>query len=117
MDNSKCAERKKLLYGIIYKSGVVYVADLPDDPCKRCGWFFLSSDWIYRLLGTDDPFQRACAFHDDLYDKELRGDITRKEADDLFLEAMKAILREGRGNKWIAYTYYGVARSVGWLYW
>lgn len=111
------ARRAALRY--IWKQKTVELDDLPEDGCKRCGWFLLSTDWIYRLAGKEEPFYKACALHDDLYTPELRPpDMTRKEADDLFLEAMKTIIREeGKGSLWMAYTYYGIARSLGGLFW
>lgn len=100
-------------------NGKVELDDLPEDPCYRCGWFLLSTDWMYGLFGKKDPFYKACALHDDLYTPELRPEgLTRKQADQLFLSAMRTIIKEEhKGNICQAYVYYGIARSLGWLYW
>ena len=112
-------DKKKEQLITIYEKGYVSPEDLPNDPCIRCGWYILSTDWIYKAFtGKPDPFTPACELHDNLYDEDLRPyGMTRKEADKLFLSAMLTIVKEGKGNKWVAYTYYGIVRSLGALYW
>lgn len=92
-------------------------SDLPDDPCERCGYFFLNTDWIFRLWGKEDPMRPACALHDSLYDNSLNGGIPRKTADKVFYEAMLAIVREGKATKFQARLYYRIVRLTGWLVW
>lgn len=114
---SKRTIRKQHLKDL-YFIGRVFPEDLPEDPCIRCGWFFLSTDWVYKLAGREDPFTPACELHDNFYDVDLRpSGMTRKEADYLFLSAMLTIVEQGKGSKWVAYTYYGLARSLGYFYW
>lgn len=69
------------------------VKELPDDPVERCGYFWLSTDKLFGLFGKKDPFLPACSLHDSLYDELLRGDITRKEADKIFYDAMKTLVK------------------------
>lgn len=108
----------RLLYRHIVVSGrEMTIKDLPNDPCVRCGYFFLNTDWIFRLFGKTDPMKPACSLHDSLYDRELNGGISRKDADTIFLEAMKAIVRSGKGSYTQAYVYYYISRGLGWAVW
>lgn len=94
--------------------GSVYINDLPDDPCARCGYFFLNTDYFFP---GGDPMTPACVLHDSLYDRELNGGISRKTADRIFLKAM---LNIANGNKLLtaqAYTYYGIVRLFGGFVW
>lgn len=108
---------RELFFVVFVHGKELTVDDLPDDPCIRCGYLFLNTDWIFRLFGKTDPMKPACSLHDSLYDRELNGDLSRKEADLLFLEAMKALVRDGKGSYTQAYLYYYIARSTGWAVW
>lgn len=81
--------------------------DLPNDPVDRCGYFCFST-------GPNDPFIKCCVMHDKLY---VGKPCTRKEADQAFYECCLQIAGEDRGLKIRAKIYYGIVRSVGWLFW
>lgn len=82
--------------------------DLPDDPVKRCGYFFLST-------GPNDVFIPCCSKHDDDYgDKQGK---TRLEVDRQFYTCM---LDTAGDNRWLrlkAGMYYRIVRSIGWMFW
>lgn len=108
---------RMLFVDVLVDGQEMTIEDLPEDPCIRCGYFFLNTDWIFRFFGKEDLMKPACSLHDSLYDRELNGDLSRKEADLLFLEAMKAIVRDGRGTYTQAYVYYYISRGLGWAVW
>ena len=69
-------------------------------------------------------FSKPSPLHDYLY--QLKGyrlpdstwvDVTRKEADDVFLEAMLVAWRKHRSGKAIAWMEYIGVRAFGWLAW
>lgn len=69
-----------------------------------------------------DPFTAACAWHDNQYVffKLHGGEKLRSSIDAEFLRKM-LILNESRGRGLLgsiqAYTYYGLARVIGWIPW
>jgi len=96
--------------------------EIPDDPCHRCGYYFLSSDWVFALFGSVDPMTPACKLHDELYEYGPSLGLTQLEADNLFYEAMTAIANQYKWMKRaVLYaqrnTYYGIVRATGWAYW
>jgi hypothetical protein len=112
----KVIDLRPNLQGFVTKSAVIKV--FPDDPCRRCGYMWLSTDWVFGLFGKKDPMREACRLHDDLF-ADPAG-LTRKEVDDMFYRAMTVLIKE-KGDKWYLYiqrdVYYGIVRSVGWLWW
>jgi hypothetical protein len=107
---------------IIHAFGKVEPDDLPDDPCYRCGYFALSSDWIFALFNSKDPMTPACKLHDQLYEIGPGIGMTRKQADDHFYDAMTIIVEKYSGwKRRLLYvqrnTYYGIVRATGGLYW
>ena len=60
-------------------------------------------------------YSKASVLHDWIY--QNHGNYTRKQADDIFLEAMLVSWKDRKFVKFIAYMeYYGV-RLLGWLAW
>jgi hypothetical protein len=83
--------------------------DLPNDETDRCGYFFLST-------GQNDPMIPCCKKHDDMYEDKSHGH-TQKEVDQLFFACM--MHRAGK-SFWLrqrARLYYGIVRSLGWMFW
>ena len=75
--------------------------------------------FIFWLLPWWAKFNKNSPLHDYFYRvKQIMGKpITRKEADDIWLEAMFVDFRNHRSGKVVAYMeYYGV-RVFGWLAW
>ena len=64
-------------------------------------------------------FNKSSPIHDYLYRiKQVMGKpITRKEADDIWLEAMFVDFRNHRSGKLIAYLEYYPVRAFAWLAW
>lgn len=104
------------LRGLVHKKFKIKI--LPEDKIERCGYMWLSSDWLFGMFGKRDPMKEACVLHDKLFDKP--DGLTRKEVDEIFYNAMTALIKE-RGGKWWMYVqrdvYYGIVRSLGWLAW
>lgn len=102
--------------------------------------------WMRKLINPNGPHRPAAALHDELYN--LRGvtdgrTFSRKECDDLYLEAMlverqnyiKALPKVAQNymrdsnvidqewkerrltKKWMAYVLYAGVRLFGWRYW
>ena len=69
-------------------------------------FLFFLPDWA--------TYSKAPVLHDWLY---LRKVTTRKEADDLFLEAMLVDWRHHKSRHIIAYIEYYAVRLFGWLMW
>jgi len=55
-------------------------------------------------------FPKSCADHDAAYSAKAEG---RKVIDKRFLDNM---LKEDNNKKALAYTYYGLVRAFGWIY-
>lgn len=91
---------------------------VPEDNVRRCGYFWLATDWIFRLFRSKDPYERACALHDELFE-DSQG-LTRKQVDRAFYDAMQAIWERHDKPKlmWLQMQiYYGIVRSLGGLFW
>ena len=73
--------------------------------------FFFLPDWA--------TYSKAPVLHDALYhSKKLMGKaITRKKADDIFLEAMKVDWRQHKSRYLVAYLEFLAVRIFGWLAW
>ena len=84
-----------------------FVTDFASIP--RFFWFL--PDW-----GT---YNKAPVIHDVLYSSKKIMDkpITRKQADDIFLEAMLIDFRNHKQGKLVAYLEYLAVRIFGWLAW
>ena len=100
--------------------GGVTEEDLPDDPCARCGYLFLNTDWIFGLFGKTDPMTPACKLHDELYAIGPEIGMSRLEADNHFRDAMVLLTNKeiGRKREFMqkqTKVYYGIVRSTGWL--
>lgn len=85
---------------------------LPEDPSCKCGIAYI---WA---LPESHPFALygACRWHDERY---VLKDISRAEADLGFLTRCMDVAREQDSTKLKveAYFYYGICRSLGWLWW
>lgn len=117
IDHGKSLSRKDIRRRHIQRlieQDEVYLEDLPDDPIARCGYFFLNTDYFFP---DGDPMTPACVLHDSLYDHDLNGGISRKQADRIFLKAMLVIAGDSRALKLQAYTYYRIVRLTGWIVW
>lgn len=70
------------------------------------------------LLGRSEKFFSACIGHDSEFVFNDTGEQTktRKQVDDEFLARMLEVSEEG-WDYVVAYFYYGLARSVGWIWW
>lgn len=83
------------------------------------------TDWasipkfIFWLLPWWAKFQKGAVLHDWLYKvKYIMGKpITRKQADDVFLEAMLIDFRNHKSGKVVAFTEHLAVRLFGWLSW
>ena len=72
---------------------------------------------FYKLSVTD-----AANVHDFLYSEYCPKSVTRKDADDMFLELMMKELKKHSKisqmlNKPLIYSYYYAVRSFGWKFW
>lgn len=66
--------------------------------------------WIIPPTGTKrNPVGKSAVCHDFCYDKTCPYDFTRKEADDIFLEAMTAV----KVSRFIRYIFYYSVRWFG----
>lgn len=87
---------------------------LPEDESERCGYGIFS-------LAKGHPFEPACKKHDRYFDDKENKIPTpgRRAADEELLKDMLSIAKI-RGSfilKIEAYVMYGIARSVGRLFW
>ncbi len=84
-----------------------FITDFASVP--RMFWFL--PDWA--------TYSKAPVLHDWLYhQKKIMGKpIIRKEADDIFLEAMHTDWRTHKSRRWVAYLEYIAVRLFGWLAW
>lgn len=85
---------------------------MPSDNKSGCG-----ISWLW--FDSYDDYRGACLAHDHAFDMHEGGApvATRKEVDNMFLQIM---LHEAKGSvkkKLKAYTYYGIVRLVGGLFW
>jgi len=73
--------------------------------------FFFLPDWA--------TYSKAPVLHDWLFrSKQITGKpITRKRADDIFLEAMLVDWRNHRSRYFVAHMEYWAVRIAGWLAW
>lgn len=73
--------------------------------------FFFLPDWA--------TYSKAPVLHDWLYTvKEIMGKpIARKQADDIFLEAMLIEFRHHKSGKFVAFIEYWAVRLFGWIAW
>lgn len=78
----------------------------------RCGYFVFST-------GANDPFIPCCVKHDKEYDLKDKGKqiYTRKYVDRLFYNCMLNVAGDSRILKIKAKLYYGIARTLGILFW
>lgn len=96
------------------QQGKVQEEGLPDDPCPRCGYLWLSTSWIYKLFGKEDPFLPCCMAHDIEYGLKRKP---RKQVDAEFNNC--TMLRAG-DNLWLqrqSRIYSRVVRIVGPFVW
>lgn len=87
---------------------------LPDDPCPRCGYLWLSTSWIYKIFGKEDPFLPCCMAHDIEYGLKRKS---RKQVDAEFSTCTMA--RAG-DNEWLqrqSRVYTRVVKIIGPLVW
>ena len=75
--------------------------------------------FVMPLLPWWAKYQKSAILHDWLYKvKYLMGNhITRKEADDVFYEAMLVEFRHHRSGEVVAWIEYKVVRLFSWLAW
>jgi hypothetical protein len=87
-------------------------AFLPEDECEGCGIGYLG------LIETVSPFVPACLVHDLEFSLKEHGKQTKSRAqvDREFLENMLRVATTFRLRA-LAYVYYGLARSLGGLFW
>jgi hypothetical protein len=80
---------------------------------------FASIPSIFFFLPKWSRFNKAPVLHDYLYKTRILREkpITRKQADDIFLEAMLIDLRNHRTGKLIAYIEYFAVRAFAFLAW
>lgn len=86
--------------------------------------YFLT-DWasipklIFWLMPWWAKFNKASVLHDWLYRVKaiMNKPITRKEADDTWLEAMFVDFRSHRSGRPVAFIEYWAVRLFGWLAW
>jgi hypothetical protein len=72
-----------------------------------------SPRWSHSIVGPFGDAFGAALVHDYLYSKDCPYNVTRKEADDIFLELLKA-----SGVSFIKrQTIYLAVRSCGWMFW
>ena len=81
---------------------------LPDDSGYGCGW------WIFKTC-DDDSFFECCKGHDDLYTNH--GDTSQKEADLQFYNCCLTVAGDSNYLKYRAWLFYGIVRSLGWMFW
>ena len=75
---------------------------------------FASVPWgVRNFFPKDYDGTQAAVLHDYLYSKRFKHGITRKECDDIFLEAMK-VLNVGWLRRQVMHK---AVRSAGWAYW
>jgi len=87
---------------------------LPDDPVPRCGYFCLSTDWIYRIFGKVDPFLKCCMVHDIEYKLKRQP---RSKVDRELYTCMKSMAGFNPILQTVALTYYVIVRTVGGAFW
>lgn len=87
-------------------------AFLPEDECEGCGIGYLG------LIETVSPFVTACKIHDLEFSLKEQGkqSKTRAQVDRQFLENMLRVATTFRLRA-LAYVYYGLARTLGGLFW
>lgn len=73
-----------------------------------CGWKGLLK------TSKNDPFNRACAAHDEAYEKK---NVSREYADKVFIERMKSLSGSSLRLKTRAFFYGGIVSTLGWLFW
>lgn len=110
VDNGKAF---KLLEGFIYyrendKNDIIevpagFVTDFASVP--RVFWSMLPPQGA----GKKQDYAKAATLHDYLWDKTCKINFTRKEADDIFLEAMTAV----KVSKFVRYLLYYCVRWFG----
>lgn len=85
---------------------------LPEDECEGCGIGYLG------LIETVTPFVPFCLMHDFEYGLKEQGlqKKTRAQVDREFLDGMLSVAETFRLRA-LAYVYYGLARSLGGLFW
>lgn len=86
---------------------------LPEDDAVGCGIRYIG------LFEASSPMVPACLAHDTAYDAHELGvePRSRREVDQAFLNDMKTIAGNSLRLKLLAYTYYGIARVFGGLFW
>lgn len=85
---------------------------MKDDDYQGCG---ISRIWATR---SDDPFRTACIIHDNAYKSGSweQENLNRAIVDYGLLQNMLMVANTPL-LKAKAYLFYGLARSLGWLYW
>ncbi len=83
---------------------------MKNDPVIGCG---ISTIWMTR---EDDPFKEACAYHDAKYQYHIG---TKNEADEQFFKDTWKIAEEKDSLylKAKSYLFYGIVKSIGWMWW
>lgn len=103
----------KLVKGFVYHMGSKFSRHYIKVPAgfktdfasvPRFLWFL--PDWA--------TYSKAPVLHDWLYKKHL---MSRKGADEIFLEAMKVDWRNHKSRRWVAYLEYWAVRIFGWWAW
>ena len=104
----KKTKKQAKVYRIMEKS------ILPEDPNVICGYGPFSTS-------EKDPFNAACALHDEAYTTHMidKNEVSQKAADLRLLIDMLEVAKKKKSTvlKLKAYLYYGIVRSVGWLFW
>ena len=110
--------RWKLMEEFVYRIG----SDQSEECVRVPAGFetdFASVPRIFWFLPDWATYNKSAPLHDWLYhNKKIMGkDITRKEADFVFLEAMLVDFRHHRSRRWVARLEYWMVRLFGWLAW
>ena len=106
-------KRWELVFSFRYHVGSKYSRDIVAVP-SGFRMDFASIPKFLWFLPYWAKYSKASVLHDWFYQKQ---DRTRKEADDIFLEAMLVSWRNHRLGKLLAHTFYWAVRLFGWIAW
>ena len=109
----------KILRPFTYRIGSRYSRKMVTIPIGRETDFASIPKILLPLLPFWAKYSKPSPVHDELYRvKKIMGKpITRKRADDVFLEAMLIDFRSHKSGKIVAYLEYHAVRLFGFLAW